>query len=192
MVRPNRQVIGYARVSTAWPNLDQQLELLGSIDRLFLEKQDSATGEQPVLKELLRFAQDGDRVVVASMDRLVRSAFDLNAVVQTLAAKGVIITFIKEELSFRQDGDAFAELQLKIIAAVAQLEQKSAYEKQAENTSARKKGGRPSGRRRALTPEQVAQAKADIDGGAPNAEVARKLGVHRTTLYRSLNRWRQN
>ncbi|MCX2162572.1 Hin recombinase [Corynebacterium auriscanis] len=39
------------------------------------------------------------------------------------------------------------------------------------------------GRARALTAEQVAQARTWVNAGVPKAEVARRLGVGRTTLY---------
>lgn len=39
------------------------------------------------------------------------------------------------------------------------------------------------GRARALTDEQILQARVWVDAGVPKAEVARRLGIGRTTLY---------
>jgi hypothetical protein len=55
---------------------------------------------RPQLTELLRFARDGDTVVVLSMDRLARNLDDLRALVQGLTRKGVRVEFVKESLVF--------------------------------------------------------------------------------------------
>ena len=52
------------------------------------------------LTELLRFARDGDTVVVHSMDRLAGNLDDLRALVQGLTRKRVRVEFIKGSLVF--------------------------------------------------------------------------------------------
>lgn len=187
MVQHSGQVIGYARVSSAGQNLDRQLESLGRVDRLFEEKQSGASRDRPVLTELIRYAREGDKVVVASMDRLARSVLDLNTIVQELTVKGVAVTFVKERLSFtRGSTDAFAEFQLNVMAAFAQLERAITKERQAEGIAAAKKRGVYKGRAKALSAEQLAQARVDVSRGVPKTVIARKFGVHRSTLYRRL------
>ncbi|WP_313551048.1 helix-turn-helix domain-containing protein, partial [Corynebacterium sp.] len=43
------------------------------------------------------------------------------------------------------------------------------------------------GRAKALTDEQLAQAQEWVGAGIPKAEVARRLGIGRTTLYNYLS-----
>lgn len=187
MVQHVGPVIGYVRVSSAGQNLDRQLAAIGDVDQLFEEKVSAASRVRPALEEMLRFARKGDRVVVASMDRLARSVVDLNQIVQTLIDKGVTVEFLKENLTFAQDrAQPFAEFQLNIMAAFAQLERAITRERQAEGIAAAKKRGVYKGRARALTDQQLAQAKEQVDQGVPKAVIARRLGVHRTTLYRRL------
>lgn len=187
MVQHSGQVIGYARVSSAGQNLDRQLEALGQVDRLFEEKQSGVSRDRPRLTELIRYAREGDKVVVASMDRLARSVLDLNAIVQELTVKGVTVGFVKERLFFaRGDIDPFAEFQLNVMASFAQLEQAITKERQAEGIAAAKKRGVYKGRAKALTTEQLDQASMDVSRGVPKTVIARKLGVHRSTLYRAL------
>src|SRR5699024_11865727 len=108
----------------------------------FEEKQSGAIRDRPVLTELIRYAREGDKVVVASMDRLARSVLDLNTIVQELTVKGVTVTFVKERLSFtRGNSDAFAEFQLNVMAAFAQLERAITKERQAEGIAAAKRRG---------------------------------------------------
>jgi hypothetical protein len=62
------QRIGYVRVSTLDQNERRQLD--GQVlDRVFTDKASGRDTSRPELTELLRFARDGDTVVVHSMDR---------------------------------------------------------------------------------------------------------------------------
>ena len=66
------QRIGYVRVSTLDQNERRQLE--GQVlDRVFTDKASGRDTSRPELTELLRFARDGDTLVVHSMDRLARN-----------------------------------------------------------------------------------------------------------------------
>jgi DNA invertase Pin-like site-specific DNA recombinase len=70
------QRIGYVRVSTLDQNEKRQLE--GQVlDRVFTDKASGRDTARPQLTELLRFARDGDTVVVHSMDPLARNLDDL-------------------------------------------------------------------------------------------------------------------
>ena len=80
------QRIGYVRVSTLDQNEKRQLE--GQVlDRVFTDKASGRDTSRPELTELLRFARDGDTVVVHSMDRLARNLDDLRALVQGLTRR---------------------------------------------------------------------------------------------------------
>jgi DNA invertase Pin-like site-specific DNA recombinase len=83
------------RVSTLDQNEKRQLD--GQVlDRVFTDKASGRDGVRPELTELLRFARNGDTVVVHSMDRLARNLDDLRSLVQTLTRKGVRVEFVKE------------------------------------------------------------------------------------------------
>lgn len=66
---------------------------------------------------------------------------------------------------------------------MAEFERSIIRERQAEGIARAKERGAYKGRARALTDEQVVQARGWVDAGVPKAEVARRLGVGRTTLY---------
>lgn len=90
------QRIGYARVSTLDQNEKRQLEDQ-VLDRVFTDKASCRDTARPQLAELLRFARDGDTVVVHSMDRLARNLDDLRALVQGLTREGVRVEFVKRD-----------------------------------------------------------------------------------------------
>ncbi len=93
------QRLGYIRVSSFEQNLDRQLDGL-VVDRLFSDHASGKDTQRPQLAVLLRFARDGDTVVVHSMDRLARNLDDLRSLVQDLTRRGVRIEFLKEGLTF--------------------------------------------------------------------------------------------
>jgi len=82
------QRIGYVRVSSLDQNPDRQLESI-PVDRTFIDKASGKDVAWPELDALLRFARDGDTVVVHSMDRLARNLDDLRRLVQQLTARGI-------------------------------------------------------------------------------------------------------
>ena len=112
---------------------------------------------------------------------------DLNAIVAELVAKDVVVEFIAERVVFRPGAaDPFAEFQMNIMASFAQLERAITKERQADGIRAAKDRGVYKGRARRLTPEKVHEARELIAAGIPRTEVARRVGVERTTLYRAL------
>ncbi|MBG6185275.1 DNA invertase Pin-like site-specific DNA recombinase [Arthrobacter sp. CAN_A214] len=190
MTQHRVQRIGYARVSTLDQNLARQLAALGAVDRLFEEKQSGAQrAGRAALAGMIEYARHGDVVVVSSMDRLARSVVDLNQIVGELTAKGVTVEFIAERVRFTPGGaDPFAEFQLNIMASFAQLERAITRERQADGIRAAKERGAYQGRSRKLTDDQLLEARNLIEARVPKAEVARRLNIDRTTLYRALDR----
>jgi DNA invertase Pin-like site-specific DNA recombinase len=190
MTQHRVQRIGYARVSSLDQNLARQLTTLGTVDHLIEEKQSGAQrAGRTGLAELIKYARNGDTVVVSSMDRLARSVVDLNQIVGELIAKGVTVEFIAERVAFTPGGrDPFAEFQLNIMASFAQLERSITRERQADGIKAAKARGVYQGRPRKLTADVLAEAKVLIAENVPRVEVARRLNIDRTTLYRALNR----
>lgn len=190
MTQHRVQRIGYARVSTLDQNLARQLAALGTVDRLFEEKQSGAQrAGRAALAELIEYARHGDTVVVSSMDRLARSVVDLNQIVGELIAKGVSVEFIAERVTFVQgSADPFAEFQLNIMASFAQLERSITKERQADGIKAAKARGVYQGRPRKLTADVLAEARTLIAAEVPKIEVARRLNIDRTTLYRALTK----
>ena len=123
------QRIGYVRVSTLDQNEKRQLE--GQVlDRVFTDKAPGRDTGRPQLTELLRFARDGDTVVVHSMERLACDVDDLRA--QGLIRKGVRVEFVKEGLVFTGEDSLQANLMLPVMGAFAEFERSLNRERQRE------------------------------------------------------------
>lgn len=104
------QRIEYVRVSTLDQNEKRQLD--GQVlDRVFTDKASGRDTARPELTELMRFARDGDTVVVHSMDRLARNLDDLRAR-SGPTRKGVRVEFVKGRLVFTGEDSPIANLML--------------------------------------------------------------------------------
>lgn len=179
------QRIGYLRVSTLDQNPDRQLENI-PVDRVFTDHASGKDVARPHLDTLLRFAREGDTVVVHSMDRLARNLDDLRRIVRSLTDRGVRVEFVKEQLTFTGEDSPMATLLLSVMGAFAEFERALIRERQREGIALAKQRGAYRGRKKALSGEAVIELRRRIAAGEKKAAVARDLGISRETLYQYL------
>ena len=184
------QKIGYARVSSKDQNLDRQLAALKKekVFRVFTDTVSGSSTQRPGLDGALNYVRAGDQLIVVSMDRLARSLIDLHRLVGELTERGVSVKFLKEGQVYSQDSTPVAKLMLGLLGSVAEFERSIIRERQAEGIAKAKARGVYKGRAKVLNEEQIMQAREWVREGIPKAEVARRLGIGRTTLYNYLSR----
>jgi DNA invertase Pin-like site-specific DNA recombinase len=180
------QCVGYIRVSSTDQHEARQVEVLEHCERLFVDKMSGKNSDRPALNEMLAYVREGDTVRVASLDRLARNLDDLRRLVETLTTKGVRVEFLKEGLTFTGEDSAMSKLLLSVMGAFAEFERSLIRERQAEGIAIAKANGVYRGRKPRLNADQVQQAIDFVAAGIPKAEVARRLGVSRQTLYSAL------
>ena len=182
------QKIGYARVSSKDQNLDRQLAALKKekVFRIFTDTVSGSSTQRPGLDGALNYLRAGDQLIVVSMDRLARSLIDLHRLVDELAERGVSVKFLKEGQTYSLDSSPVAKLMLGLLGSVAEFERSIIRERQAEGIAKAKARGVYKGRAKVLNEEQVVQAREWVSEGVPKAEVARRFGIGRTTLYKYL------
>ena len=184
-------IISYMRVSSQGQRLDRQAEEIyrevGTPDKEFTDKV-SASGhsDRPGLDDCLDYLRAGDVLVVASIDRLARSVVDLRRIVDAVVNKGAQVRFLKESLTFGTDSDPRSDLMLGILGSLAEFERAIIRERQAEGIAAAKKRGVYKGRKPALNSMQIENARQLKAEGVAVTEIARRLGVHRSTIHRAL------
>jgi DNA invertase Pin-like site-specific DNA recombinase len=162
------RLIGYARVSTTGQQVGMQTDALRAAG---VAPKDTYTdvgvsgklADRPGLAKCLKRLEPGDTLVVWKLDRLGRSLPHLVETVNALAARGVGFRSLTEAIDTTTNG---GKLIFHIFAALAE--------------------GHRSGRPRAMTPEQVKQARKMFADGESVAAIARVLGVSRPTVYRYL------
>jgi len=181
----NGQRIGYVRVSSLDQNPDRQREQI-AVDRTFTDTASGKDVARPELDALLRFAREGDTVVVHSMDRLARNLDDLRQIVRSLTARGVRVAFVKEGLTFTGEDAPMATLLLSVMGAFAEFERALIRERQREGIALAKQRGVYRGRKKALSGEAVVELHRRVAASEKKARVARDLGISRETLYQYL------
>jgi DNA invertase Pin-like site-specific DNA recombinase len=181
------QRIGYIRVSSFDQNPERQLEGV-AVDRMFTDQASGKDAQRPELEALLSFVREGDTVIVHSMDRLARNLDDLRRLVQGLTQRGVRITFVKENLTFTGDDSPMATLMLSVMGAFAEFERALIRERQREGIALARQRGVYRGRKKLLSPEQVAALRERVEAGIPKARLAREFGISRDTVYEYLRR----
>ena len=183
-------LIGYARTSTTEQaaGLDAQRRDLAAAgcERIFAE-QVSSVAHRAQLEEVLAFARDGDALVVTKPDRLARSVADLLAIMGRLEAKGVALRVLSMGGSEVDTRTPTGRMMLTMLGAVAEFERALMLERQREGIAKAKEEGKYKGRAptaRAKA-DQVAELRAE---GVGPAEIARRLGIARASVYRILGK----
>lgn len=179
------QRIGYVRVSSFDQNPERQLEDV-QVNKVFTDKASGKDTKRPQLVALLSFVREGDTVVVHSMDRLARNLDDLRRLVHKLTKLGVRIEFVKENLTFTGEDSPMANLMLSVMGAFAEFERALIHERQREGIVLAKQRGVYRGRKKSLSPDQVAELRQRVAAGEKKARLARELGISRETLYQYL------
>lgn len=177
-------VLGYARVSTAHQNTDMQVQALkaAGVERIWTEKMSGGRDDRPELAALLDYARAGDVVAVWRLDRLGRSLPHLLSVVADLEARGVELRSLTETIDTTTAG---GRLIFHVFAAVAQFERALASERSAAGVAAARAAGRIPGRPK--LPAETVEAVRTLDqAGTSRANIARSLGISRSSVYRAL------
>lgn len=182
------QRVSYIRVSTAEQNLARQREMIGAVDREFQDKISARSrADRAGLEDCIGYLREHDQLVVASIDRLARSLADLQGLIDQITEKGASVHFIKENLTFSaESSDPRARLMLGILGSFAEFERSIIRERQTEGIALAKKAGKYKGRKKALTPDKVEEARQRAAAGESKVAIAKDLGVSRATLYRAL------
>lgn len=180
------QRIGYARVSTDDQHLDLQRDALqqAGCGVIYEEAASGKNTARPELEQCRKALRPGDTLVVWRLDRLGRSLPDLVQIVAELEKHGVYFESLTEKI---ETGSASGKLQFHVFAALAEFERGLIRERtQAGLTAARARArGRAGGRKPKLDDKQVREIRALLrDPDIYVADVARRYGVSRTTLYK--------
>lgn len=120
--------------------------------------------------------------MVCKLDRLARSTQHLLAITERLKAKGVALRVLNLGLDTSTPTGA---LLLTMLGAMGQFEREMMLERQPEGIAKAKSEGKYKGRVPTARAQAAAVHKLAAEGvGA--AEIGRRLGMHRASVYRVL------
>ena len=176
-------IYGYARVSTTEQDLTVQEEALKAAGcEVIRSEKVSGTSRngRSELQNLLDFARDGDEIVVTRIDRLARSVRDLQNLVFEMNDRGVSLRATEQSVDTRTSaGKCF----LDMLSVFAEFETNLRRERQMEGIAKAKERGVYQGRKQTIDVEKVRELK---ESGMGATEIAKQLGIDRTSVYRVL------
>ena len=182
----------YARCSTADQNVDLQLDGLRDyartrsftvVEEYIDEGVSGAKARRPALDQLLADAHRRrfDGVLIWKLDRLARSVRHLVNVAADLESLGIDLIVLDQGIDTSTSAGRFL---FHTLGAVGELERDLIRERTVAGLAAAKRRGKRLGRPRVHVPR--AKAHALLAEGQSLSEVARSLGIARSTLQRAL------
>ncbi|WP_100485887.1 recombinase family protein [Mycobacteroides abscessus] len=179
-------LIGYARVSTVEQNVGLQLDALNAagVEQVFTDEGVSGSvSSRPELDKCLAHLRSGDTLVVWRLDRLARSLRNLLELVESLSQRRIHLRSLTESID---TSSASGRLVLSVFGALAEFERSLIIERTQAGLAAARLRGAKIGRPMAMSTGQIEQARTLVSSGHRVPDVARTLGVGRSTLYRVL------
>lgn len=184
------KLIGYARVSTRQQSTDrQQVDILAAgvrRDDLYVDHGISgARASRPDFDRALDALEDGDTLVIATLDRLGRSTQNMLAFAEELRGRGAGLRVLNLGGGDVDTSTPMGSMLFTIMAALGQMEHEIKRERVVDSIAKRRAAGKDlGGRPRIITDSQIRNAGRLIEGGETAAQVSLDLGMSRATFYR--------
>lgn len=184
---------GYVRVSSLDQCEDRQILALQEVgvEKIFLDKASGKNFNRPNYKKLCSELNQGDILVIKSIDRLGRNYEEIQnewrKITKTIQAD--IIVLDMPLLDTRKENDLLnnfiSDLVLQILSFVAETERTFIKERQKEGILAAKKRGIKFGRPKKLIPEDFNKYLQLLDEKRVSLnEVLNHFNIGKTTFYR--------
>lgn len=176
-------LIGYARASTEDQDCAIQEEALrlAGCETVRSEKRSGTTrAGRTELDTIVQFLRPGDVLVVTRIDRLARSLSDLLTIVQEVEAKGASLRASEQPVD---TGSAAGRAFLQMLGVFAEFETALRRERQMEGIAKAKARGAYRGRKPSVPVDTVRELHLE---GIGATEIARRLGVARSSVYAAL------
>lgn len=189
---------GYARVSTRDQKIDRQVDALKgfSIDEehLYIDYFTGVSFDRPKYLQLLQQIQNGDLLVVKSIDRLGRNYEEIldqwRFLTKHKGADVVVLDMPLLDTRSSRDlpGTFLADVVLQLLSYIAQIERENIKKRQAEGIAAAKARGARFGRPTIQRPSSYSEIKkAYLAGKITRRQAAEALGICRSTFDKWLN-----
>ena len=184
--RDGRVFIGPVIASAGQDLCQDQIERLKSAgcEKVFTEKV-SSVDTRPKLEMAIEFVRDGDALVITKLDRFARSVVNLWELIQQVEKKGaglIILDFGGNTIDTRT---AAGRAMLNMFGTMAQFEREVMLERQRVGIARAKAEGKYEGRKPTAR-NQAAEVRKLVAAGVTKVEIARRLGMHRASVYRIL------
>ncbi|MFF0902898.1 recombinase family protein [Kocuria sp. CPCC 205293] len=186
------KLIGYARVSTRQQDADRQVSdlLEAGVRRIDIYVDSGVSGgraSRPALDKAVASLEEGDTLVITTLDRLGRSTQTMLAFAEALRARGAGLRVLNLDGGDVDTATPMGSMVFTVMAALAQMELEIKRERITDSVAKRRAAGKDlGGRRQTFTDSQIRNALRLIESGEPATQVARDLGMSRATPYRRI------
>ena len=189
---------GYARVSTREQNLDRQMDALREFgvarEDIFADKASGKDFERPQWIAMKEALEQGDVLVVKSIDRFGRSYEEIieqwRDITKVRGAAVVVLDMPLLDTRRERDGSTgvlIADIVLQLLSYVAQVEREHIRQRQAEGIAAERARGMRFGRPPIAHPEAYRGIRQRVSRGElTHVRAAQELGVSRSTFEKWL------
>jgi len=180
-------MIGYARVSMNDQSNQRQIDELVKYgvapEDIFQDKQSGKTMDRPAWQACFRDLQEGDWLVVYSLDRLGRNLKDLIEIEELLFKKGVKLKVICQPVDC---SNASGRHYFHMLASQAQWEREWNWERTMHGLSSARERGRVGGQPSPFSDKQVRDALKEAGSISGAAKI---LKCAKITVQRRINEW---
>ena len=186
-------IYGYVRVSTREQNEARQVDAMKEfgVDRIYMDKQSGKDFNRPQYMEMVNGLNDGDVLVLHSIDRLGRNYDEILEQwrIITKEKRAQVVVLDMPLLDTRQGrdltGTLIADIVLQLLSYVAQKEREFIRKRQAEGIAAKKARGDwdDYGRPRKEIGNLAAYREKVAVGEMTVTAVCKELGICRATWY---------
>ena len=179
-------MVGYARVSARDQNPELQTDSLvaAGCERIFHEDASGAQRDRPQLAAALDHLHAGDTIIVWKLDRLARSIRQLVEIVEVLRKRNIGLKVLTQQVDTTTSR---GRLFFRAIGAVAEFERELTLERTQVGLTHARAMGRRGGRKPSMGEAEIRRAKAMLaDSAITVEEIARRMGVQPSTLYRHI------
>jgi DNA invertase Pin-like site-specific DNA recombinase len=183
--RGGRVLVGYARTSRVDQDAGFQAQRrdlqAAGCTKIFSEQVSSVT-EREQLNAAIDYLREGDVLVATKLDRLARSMRHLLQIVDAVKEKRASLRVLGMSLDTET---ATGTMMLQVLGAVAEHERSLMLERQREGIAKAKAEGKYRGRARTAM-AKAGEVEALLAKGVNPTEVARTLGIGRSSVYRAM------
>ena len=147
-----------------------------------MPRRNGAETDRKALAKLMKEASPGDTVVVTRLDRLARSTRDLLNLLASINERGASFRSLRD--TWADTTNAHGRLIITVLAGLAEFERELIRSRCGEGMQRAKDRGVRFGRPPKLTPHQRQEARARLEAGETQSDIARSYNVDATTIGR--------
>ena len=186
----NGTVRGYMRISTTKVDQKfdrQEAQLEGFADVFYADRVSGSKRSRPELDRLLEDLEEGDVVLILSIDRLSRSTKDLLDIVDKIRERGASLLSLQDSWLDTTSENPMSDFLLTVMGALAEMERKQTVARVNEGLAVAKKKGKVFGRPKANQSKVNLALDLYDEGKHTVKEISEITDLSRKTIYNKIN-----